>query len=107
MIKVEVVENGLQAQRVINEMEGQGFVWELIYLFALNETRSENLTHWMSTGDMGLMELGFGETIENFFRPRDRELFSMLTTLGVDHQSALKLEEELERGKIVIVGVQR
>ncbi|WP_343801408.1 general stress protein [Bacillus carboniphilus] len=107
MMKVQVVENGLQAARVIEEWIQEGYSRELIYLFALNENRSENLTHWTETGDMSLMELGFGETIENFFRPRDRELYSMFTSLGIDSHYAYELEADLERGRIVMVGVHK
>lgn len=105
MVKVEVVKNGLQAVRIINDWMAEGYPRELIYLFALNEVRSENLTHWTETGDMSLMELGFGETIENYFRPRDRELYSLLTSLGLTDHEAFQLENEMEAGRIVIVGV--
>ncbi|WP_210364354.1 general stress protein [Bacillus sp. REN3] len=103
MLKVEVVENGVQATEKISALEAQGFAKENIYIFAHDEDRSEHLTDATETGDMGFKEQGFFDSIGNMFKSRGDELRSKFESLGLSKQEAEQYEVELDKGRLVLV----
>ncbi|MCM3216602.1 general stress protein [Niallia taxi] len=107
MYKVEVVENGVQATNVINQLENQGYTKENIYIFAHDKDRSEDLTAATDTGDVSMKEQGLMDTIGNVFRKRGDELRSKMQSVGLTEMEAEKYEEVLDTGKLVIVGHQQ
>lgn len=102
-MKTYVVENGVQATDTINNLEVQGFNKDDIYLFAHDTDRSEHLTENTDTKNVGMKEEGLFDKMANTFRSRGDELRSKMTSLGVPESEANRLEEELDRGKVVIV----
>lgn len=102
-MKSYVVENGVQATDTINNLEVQGFSKDDIYLFAHDTDRSEHLTENTDTKNIGMKEEGIFDKMANTFRSRGDELRSKMTSLGVPEAEANRLEEELDRGKVVIV----
>ena len=102
-MKSYVVENGVQATDTINNLEVQGFSKDDIYLFAHDTDRSEHLTENTDTKNVGMKEEGIFDKMANTFRSRGDELRSKMTSLGVPEAEANRLEEELDRGKVVIV----
>ncbi|WP_335871410.1 general stress protein [Bacillus sp. 2205SS5-2] len=103
MYRVEIVENGLQAQELISGFEMEGYTKENIYLFAHDTKRSEHLTEATNTEDIGIKEQGIFETMGNYFRSRGDELRSKMRSVGLSQAEAEKFEEELDKGKLVIV----
>ncbi|MBO1512744.1 general stress protein [Metabacillus sp. BG109] len=103
MMKTYVVENGVHATETIRNLEVQGFTKDDIYLFAHDTTRSKHLTENTDTNNIGLKEEGLFDKMANAFRSRGDELRARMTSLGVSDTEAMRLEEELDEGKVVIV----
>lgn len=103
MLNTYIVENGVQAVDLIRELEEKGYDKEHIYLFTHDETRSKHLTEHTNTKDIGLKEEGIFDRIANVFQSRGETLRTRMTSLGLSQNKAMKLEEELDEGKVVIV----
>ncbi|UII55804.1 general stress protein [Cytobacillus spongiae] len=104
MYKVLVAENGVEATQSIEALQSDGYDKEHVYIFAHDKNRSENLTSATSTGDVGIKEQGFFESIGNLFRTRGDELRSKMRSVGMSQVEAERYEEVLDTGKLVIVG---
>jgi Heat induced stress protein YflT len=102
-MKTFVVENGVQATETIKNLEAQGLSKDDIYLFAHDTARSKHLTENTDTNNVGMKEEGLFDKMANVFRSRGDELRSKMTSLGVNQNEAMRLEEELDEGKVVIV----
>ncbi|MBT2681834.1 general stress protein [Bacillus sp. ISL-35] len=103
MLKVEVVENGVQATEKISSLEAAGFGKENVYIFAHDEDRSEHLTDATETGGLGFKEQGFFDSIGNMFKSRGDELRNKFESLGLSKQEAEQYERELDKGRLVLV----
>ncbi|MCQ6282615.1 general stress protein [Bacillus sp. EB600] len=103
MKQVKVVENGVEAKKVIDQFLNQGVSKEDVYVLAHDEDRSEDLTDALGANNIGVQEQGFMDTFTNVFRTRGEELRSKLESLGLSNQEAEHLEEELDQGRIVVV----
>ncbi|PKG22564.1 general stress protein [Niallia nealsonii] len=104
MYKVEVVENGVQADNVIRGLENQGYEKENIYIFAHDKDRSEDLTAATETAEVSMKEQGLLDSLSNVFRKRGDELRSKMQSVGLTEMEAEQYEEVLDTGKLVIVG---
>ncbi|WP_442597014.1 general stress protein [Neobacillus sp. D3-1R] len=104
MYRVFVVENGVQATEKISTLVNEGFSQDQIYLFAHDENRSEHLTEATNTSEVGFEEQGLLGSIGNMFKKRGDDLRSKFESLGLSHMEAEKYEEELDRGKVVLIG---
>ncbi|PLR67793.1 MULTISPECIES: general stress protein [Bacillaceae] len=105
-MKTFVVENGIQATEKINHLEVEGFVKDDIYLFAHDPSRSKHLTSGTDTESVGISEQGVFSSMKNVFRSRGDELRSKMVSLGLTENEAAHMEEELDKGKVVIVAHQ-
>jgi len=70
---------------------------------AHSKDHSENLTNAMNTNDIGVAEQGIVNSIANVFRSRGDELRSKMESLGLSNLEAQRFEEELDRGRIVVI----
>lgn len=104
MYKVEVVENGVQADNVIRGLENQGYDRENIYIFAHDKDRSEDLTAATETAEVSMKEQGLFDSLSNVFRKRGDELRSKMQSVGLTEMEAEQYEEVLDTGKLVIIG---
>ncbi|HYK71528.1 MAG TPA: general stress protein [Pseudoneobacillus sp.] len=104
MYRVFVVENGVQATEKISTLVNEGFSKEQIYLFAHDENRSEHLSEATNTNEVGVEEQGVFGAVGNLFKDRGDELRSKFESLGLSNMEAEKYEEELDRGKVVLIG---
>ncbi|KUP04987.1 general stress protein [Bacillus coahuilensis m2-6] len=103
MYKIDVVENGVQAQELVNQLEMEGYTREQVYIFAHDSNRSSHLTEATHTQDIGIKEQGFFETFGNYFKKRGDELRSKMRAVGMTQTEAEQYEEELDKGKLVVV----
>ena len=58
MYKVHVVENGVQAKEVIDQLQGEGFSRDEVYIFAHDKDTSKDLTDATHSGEVGVKEQG-------------------------------------------------
>lgn len=103
MNTVKVVENGVQAKREIDDLIVQGYSKDEIYLLAHDKNRSEDLSDSLDIKDIGVAEQGVLESVANVFRTRGDALRAKLESLGMSPLEAEHYEEELDRGKVVVV----
>ncbi|MEW4283507.1 general stress protein [Priestia koreensis] len=103
MVDVKVVENGVQAKEIVETLVRNGFTMDEIYLLAHDKNRSEDLADAIDTNNIGLKEQGVGSAIANVFRSRGDELRSKMTSLGLSQPEAERYEEELDRGKVLVI----
>jgi hypothetical protein len=104
MYEVHTVENGVQATKVIEDLNRLGYEKDDIYILAHDKERSKDLTEGTSTESIGMSEQGMFDTLGNTFKSRGDELRSKMTSLGMTKSEADHYEEELDKGKVVVVG---
>lgn len=103
MRKVLVANNVLDVQEKITQLAAEGYSKEQIYVFAHDKDYSKELTDDTHTQSMDLEERGIVDTVANIFKSRGNELRSHFENLGLTSAEADQYEEELDRGKVVIV----
>ena len=103
MKEVKIVENGVEAKKVIEQFISQGYSKDEVYLLAHDKKRSDDLTEAIDTSEIGLSEQGVMDTVANVFRTRGDELRSKLESLGLSTTEAQQFEKELDRGRVVVV----
>lgn len=103
MENVYVVENGVQAKEKIDQLVGQGFMKDEIYVIAHEKERTEHLTESLHVNDVGLEEEGVIDKIANIFRSTGDELRSKFESLGLSEVEANQYEAELDKGRLVII----
>ncbi|WP_066070541.1 general stress protein [Neobacillus soli] len=106
MENVKIVENGVEARREIEQFMTQGYTKDEIYLLAHDKKRSEDLTDALDVDDIGVAEQGVFDAISNVFRSRGDELRSKMESLGVSQGEAEQYEEELDRGRVVLIATK-
>ncbi|MFL6516648.1 MAG: general stress protein [Bacillus sp. (in: firmicutes)] len=106
MTEVKIVENGLQAKREIEQFLQQGFTKDEVYLLAHGKDRSEDLSEALDTSEIGVNEQGVFDSIANVFRSRGDELRSKMESLGLTDREAQQFEEELDRGRVLVVAAK-
>ena len=97
------VENALQAKKEIEKLETQGFTHDDIYIFAHDKHRQKDVTDALDTESVGFKEQGFLNSMKNMTSSRGDELRAKMEGAGLTKQEAADYEEELDKGKLVII----
>ncbi|MBT2570675.1 general stress protein [Planococcus sp. ISL-110] len=97
------VENAVQAKKEIEKLETQGYTHDDIYIFAHDKKRNKDITKALDTEEVGMKEQGFLDSMKNMTSSRGDELRAKLAAAGLSDQEAEQYEEELDKGKLVIV----
>lgn len=103
MAVTRIVENGVQAKKIIDGLVTEGYTRDEIYIFAHYEKRSEDITKELHTESVGLKEQGMVEAIKNIFTSRGDELRSKMQSVGLTEKEAADAEEELDKGRLVVI----
>ncbi|KKI93490.1 general stress protein [Bacillus sp. SA1-12] len=106
MKEVKVVQNAVEAREAIGQLITQGFSKDEVFVLAHDKDFSENLTRATNTEKISVEEQGVFDSVANVFRSRGDELRSKIQSLGVSDVGAQQLEEELDRGRIVVVAAK-
>ncbi|MCA1055040.1 general stress protein [Rossellomorea aquimaris] len=106
MYKVELAENVVGAKTKIEALTTEGYSKDEIYLFAHDKHRSEDLTEGTGTETIGMKEQGWIESVGNLFKSRGDELRDKMKAVGMNRTEADTYEEELDKGKLVIVATK-
>lgn len=107
MKQVKIVENGVQAKKVIEEFINQGYTKDEVYILAHDKDRSEDLTDATATNEIGVPEQGVFGSVANVFRKRGDELRAKLESLGLSDLEAQQFEKELDQGRVVVVASKK
>lgn len=97
------VENALQAKTEIDKLASQGYDHDDIYIFAHDKKRQKDVTDALDTESVGMKEQGFLDSMKNMTSSRGDELRAKMEGAGLTKQEAEEYEEELDKGKLVII----
>src|SRR5690606_27910092 len=97
------VENALQAKAEIEKLQTQGYDDDQIYIFAHDKKRQKDITEALDTESVGIKEHGFLNSMKNMTSSRGDELRAKMESAGLTKQEAEQYEEELDKGKLVII----
>lgn len=97
------VENALQAKAEIEKLETQGYTHDDIYIFAHDKRREKDVTDALDTEKVGMKEQGFLDSLKNMTSSRGDELRAKMASAGLTTEEAEAYEEELDKGKLVII----
>ncbi len=103
MVKIQVVENAVEVKNKIESLNSEGFTKHEIFVFAHDKHRSEDITDATHTESIGIKEQGIIESLGNFMNSRGDELRTKMKAVGMNQAEADTYEEELDKGKLVIV----
>jgi predicted deacylase len=99
----KLVNNGLEAFDVVNDLHRQGYTEKEIYVLAHERDRTEHLADATDANKVGLAEEGMFETIANLFRTRGDALRNKIESMGFDQHEASIYESELDNGKVLVM----
>ncbi|MFC4777112.1 general stress protein [Paenibacillus sp. GCM10023252] len=100
---VQVVDTGIAALNAVRELSQQGYKQEDIYVLAHDEERTDTLSESTNTNKIGVSEEGVFNAMANLFRSRGDELRSKLESVGLTGREAERYEQELDRGRVIII----
>ena len=98
-----IVENAVQAKEEIEKLETQGYSRDQVYVFAHFKKRDDDINDALDTEKIGIQEQGFLDSLKNMFSSRGDELRSKMEAAGLSKQEAANAEEELDKGKLIII----
>ncbi|QMV41081.1 general stress protein [Cohnella cholangitidis] len=102
----KLVNNGLEAFDVVNDLHRQGYTEKEIYVLAHESDRTDRLADAADTNKVGMSEEGMFDTIANLFRTRGDELRNKIEAMGFDPYEASRFEAELDQGKVLVMARQ-
>jgi hypothetical protein len=97
------VENAVQAKAEVERLQSQGYDEDNIYIFAHDKRREADITKALDTESVGTKEQGFLNGMKNLTSSRGDELRAKMSAVGLSDQEAEEYEEELDKGKLVII----
>lgn len=103
MIEKLTVENVVQAKAEVERLETQGYTRDDIYVFAHYKKRGKDISDALDTEEVGIEEQGFIDSMKNMFSSRGDELRNKMEAAGLSAEEASDAEEELDKGKLVII----
>jgi hypothetical protein len=99
----KLVNNGLEAFDVVNDLHRQGFSEKEIYVLAHERDRTDQLAEAAETNKVNIAEEGMFETVANLFRTRGDALRNKIEAMGFDRSEARMYEAELDNGKVLVM----
>jgi len=99
----KLVNNGLEAVDVVNDLHRQGYSEKEIYVLAHERDRTDRLADATDANRIGMPEEGVFDTIANLFRTRGDALRNKIESMGFDNVEAELYEAELDNGKVLVI----
>ncbi|CAM4450018.1 general stress protein [Paenibacillus tarimensis] len=100
---VQVVDTQMAAMHAVRELNLRGYGQDDIYVLAHDSDRTEALNKAADTNEIDRSEEGVFNAMANLFRSRGDELRSKLESVGLNEQEAERYEQELDRGKVLVI----
>ncbi|MFK7696493.1 general stress protein [Paenibacillus sp. HJGM_3] len=104
---IRAVNSAARAMEEIDRLHRQGIQREDIYVLAHSKERTNELAEAADINTISVEEEGLLTTMANLFRSRGDELRAKLVAAGVTESEARMYEEELDRGKVLIMVANR
>lgn len=102
------VENGVQAQTVIENFISEGYEHDHIHVYANSNKRAENIASYFNvdagaTAETSGESKGFFESIKNFFQTTPEDFHDQLSVIGLTSSEQAMAKDDLNAGKLVII----
>lgn len=98
-----LVNNGVEAVDVVNDLHRQGFAHDQIYVLAHEKARTDHIADAADANRIGIAEEGVIDAVANLFRSRGDELRSKIQSMGFSSYEAGRYESELDHGKVLVM----
>lgn len=98
-----IVENAVQAKEIIEKLTAEEFTLDQIYVFAHDKKRGNHITDALDTETVSMKDQGYFSSLKNLLVSRGDELRSKMEAVGLTKAEAALAEEELDKGKLVII----
>jgi hypothetical protein len=102
--KVYTVNNIMEVCKKIEELERDGYFKEDIFVLTHDKKRTDDISEQTVGHGIGVADEGILTTIANLFRSTADGLRAKLRAMGVSKEQAERLESEMDRGLIVVLG---
>jgi hypothetical protein len=100
-----IVENGVKAIEVVNDLYAKGYTMEDIYVLAHDSDVTHKISAIANASEIGTEEEGVLQSLANVVRSRGEAIRSKLTAIGVSEPEAERLEKEMDQGHVVVISV--
>jgi hypothetical protein len=102
--KVFTVNTIMDVRKKVEQLEREGYYKEDIFVLTHDKKRTDEISEQTVGHGIGTAEEGVLTTIANLFRSTGDGLCAKLRAMGVSKEQAERLESEMERGLIVVLG---
>lgn len=103
MATILTIENAVQAKQEIERLEREGFERDDIYIFAHDKDREKDIKNSLDTESVDVGEKGLFSSMKHVVGKRGDELRDEMQAIGLSKQEAEMYEEELDKGKLLLV----
>ncbi|UOR13532.1 general stress protein [Halobacillus amylolyticus] len=101
--KFKVFHNDEQLSESIDKLRNNGIRDEDIYILAHDNDHDRRARKETDANKIGVKVTGMGTAMKNVFRGKGDKLRSKMKEIGFDASKAEQLEEELDKGKTLLV----
>ncbi|ASN03776.1 general stress protein [Virgibacillus necropolis] len=101
--KYKIFHDDDQLSETIDKLRNNGIREEDIFVLAHDNDHDRRNRKETDANKMGVKVTGFGTATKNVFRSKGDKLRSKMKEIGFDASMAEKLEEELDKGKSLLV----
>ncbi|MBW7476759.1 general stress protein [Paenibacillus oenotherae] len=92
-----------EAREQLDSYIRQGYTRDQLFVLTHEKDRTERIAEQTNAEQIGISEEGIGTSIANIFRSRGAELRAKMRSVGISESEAQRLEEEMDRDKIVVI----
>ncbi|AFC33458.1 YflT [Paenibacillus mucilaginosus 3016] len=101
--KVKLVNGEEAAIRAVQAFRTEGHSLDEIYVLAHDGDKVNELSRLTDANTIGVMEEGVATAFANLFRSRGDQLRAKMESLGISALDAQRYEEELDKGRIMVL----
>ncbi|MBB3110693.1 hypothetical protein FHS18_002760 [Paenibacillus phyllosphaerae] len=100
---VQIVTTAMDALHAVRELNRRGYRKDDVYVLAHSSDETKSLADATDANQIGLAEEGVVSTMANIFRSRGDEIRAKLAAIGIAQSEAERYEEELDRGRLLVI----
>ncbi|QHW35038.1 general stress protein [Paenibacillus rhizovicinus] len=100
---VQIVPTAMDALHTVQELNRRGYMKDNIYVLAHDSSQTKQLSEAASASEISMKEEGMFTAMANVFKSRGDEIRSKLTSIGLSDIEAERYEEELDRGRVLVI----
>lgn len=101
--RVYTVDSREEVQEQAAKFRRDGYEADRIFVLTHDKTRTNRIAEQEDVETIGVAEEGLGTAIANLFRSTGDELRAKMQSLGISEGEAARLEEEMDRDRIVVI----